>query len=128
MDFINTLTRKNSLRKAVKDIDSVQLEKVVSDLSEILEEVKATEAAKAHDEQARIAAVQDIRRKMLEAGLALEDLAEVTGMSSRPKVKPKYRLIGSDGKPNEWSGRGRKPVVFREYEERGGNIEDLRII
>ncbi|TCK16416.1 H-NS family nucleoid-associated regulatory protein [Marinobacterium mangrovicola] len=128
MDFISTLRRKNSLRKAVKDLDSAQLEKVVSDLFDILEHAKAIEAYKEYEEQARIAAIHDIQRKMIEAGLSLKDFADLNESNSHPKVKPKYRLIGSDGKPNEWSGRGRKPVVFRDYEERGGNIEDLKII
>ncbi len=94
------------------------------------------EAEKAR--QAEVASVvADIRAKMAEYGITLND---ITGKSGGPghkgrkgrkrggsaggsKAAPKYR--GSNGE--SWSGRGRRPGWVQEALAKGKTLDDLRI-
>ena len=42
------------------------------------------------------------------------------------KVAPKYQIV-ADGKKIKWTGRGRMPVAFREFVEKGGSLEQCLI-
>lgn len=124
-DFIKTLTRKNSLRKQTQDLSVADIEKVMSDLADILEERREEEAAKAQAEAAKVEAIEAIRKQMLDAGIALEELATQVDSAPRKSVKAKY-VIEVDGEEHHWSGRGRTPVVFAQYmEEKGISKEQL---
>ncbi|NLD55071.1 MAG: H-NS histone family protein [Burkholderiaceae bacterium] len=91
------------------------------------------EAEKAR--QSEVAAVvADIRAKMAEYGITLNDIAGKAGGSGRKgrkratgarasKSPPKYR--GSKGEL--WSGRGRRPNWVQEELAKGKTLEDLRI-
>lgn len=91
------------------------------------------EAEKAR--QAEIAAVvADIRAKMAEYGITLNDIAGKSGGAGRKgrkrgggaggsKAAPKYR--GSNGEL--WSGRGRRPGWVQEELAKGKTLDDLRI-
>ena len=48
------------------------------------------------------------------------------GIPKGTKVAPKYSLKAG-GSTHQWTGRGRMPVVFREYVEKGGSLEKLLI-
>ncbi|SEG71411.1 H-NS family histone-like protein [Marinobacterium lutimaris] len=122
-DFIKTLTRKNSLRKQVQELGVAEIEKVMSDLTDILEERRAEEAAQAEAEAAKVAAIEAIRKQMMESGVALEELAEQVDSSPRKSVKAKY-VIKVDGEEHFWSGRGRTPVVFADYMKDNGISKD----
>ena len=116
-DFINTLVRKNSLRKQCQAISSDDIEKVIADLNDILEERKIEESLYAEQQKAKIEAVERIRQTMLEAGIALDDLAGVVATPSRKRkeVKAKYQITDAQGNVQTWTGRGRTPSVFAQY-------------
>jgi len=127
-DFLKTLTRKNSLRKQCQEMAVSEIEKVVADLTDILEDRKAAEAAEREAEQSRLAKIEAIRKTMEEAGLDMTDLLDsVDGGSARKKVAPKYRLTDDEGTVHEWSGRGRTPLVFQKFFEAGNSREDCLI-
>ncbi len=127
-EFTSTLLRKNSLRKAVTEISVAELEKVLADLQEIRDEKVAAEEERAAADAARLEAVKKIQAQMAELGLSADDLsAGGATATKKASVPAKYRLIDTDGKPHEWSGRGRTPRVFLERFEKGAKKEDFLI-
>ncbi|MFC6669608.1 H-NS family nucleoid-associated regulatory protein [Marinobacterium aestuariivivens] len=128
-DFVKVLTRKNSLRKQCQELSVSDVEKALADLNEILEERRAEEAERQVAEQQRLAKIEEIRKHMEEAGIGLDDLKAIKeGEGSKRKVEAKYRITDENGETHEWSGRGRTPVVFKEYfEKHGVTKEDTRI-
>jgi DNA-binding protein H-NS len=90
------------------------------------------EAEKAR--QAEVASVvADIRAKMAEYGITLNDIAGKAGGTGRKgrkrapfagtKAPPKYR--GSNGQV--WSGRGRRPGWLQEELAKGRSLDDLQV-
>ena len=120
-DFLKTLLRKNSLRKQCQSLEISEVEKVISDLTDIVDELKADAAARAEEEQAKLAAIEEIKSKMKAAGVDVNDLVSLVD-NSAPKqaVKAKYKLVDEAGNVHTWSGRGRTPVVFKNYMETYG--------
>ena len=120
-DFLKILLRKNSLRKQCQSLSVSEIEKVMADLADISEELKAEEARRAEEEQLKQAAIEEIQQKMRAAGI---DLSELKGVaeSSGPKqtVKAKYQIVDAQGEIHTWSGRGRTPLVFARYMEAQG--------
>jgi DNA-binding protein H-NS len=102
---------------------------------DILEQISqlTKEAEKAR--KAELAAViADIRSKMAEYGITLNDIAGKARTSgrgkgrkgaapSRAKAAPKYR--GGNGET--WSGRGRRPAWVQAELAKGKSLEDQRI-
>ncbi len=126
-EFVKTLTRKNSLRKQCQELDVSELEKVIADLTEIVDEIRAEAQAREAAEQEKLAKVEEIRKSMLEAGIDMEDLVGSAELAPRKKVQPKYRIVDEEGQTHEWSGRGRTPVAFQRYFEQGFTKEDCLI-
>ncbi|WP_020681644.1 H-NS family nucleoid-associated regulatory protein [Marinobacterium rhizophilum] len=128
-DFVKVLTRKNSLRKQCQDLSVSDVEKVLADLNEILQERHAEEAEARLVEQKRMKKIAEIRKRMEEAGIGLDDLKAIKDSAGpKRKVEAKYRIKDAAGTVHEWSGRGRTPVAFNEYfEKHGVTKEDTRI-
>ena len=63
-DFVKILTRKNSLRKQCLELGVADLEKVLADLTDIIDERREDEAAQAAAEAAKIEAIEAIRKQM----------------------------------------------------------------
>lgn len=128
-DFIKTLTRKNSLRKQCQELGVADLEKVLSDLTDILEERREDEAAAAAAEAAKLEAIEAIRKQMMDAGIDLNDLSAQVESAPRKSVKAKFRIVDSEGNEHYWSGRGRTPVAFAKYmDEKGISKDQLPVI
>lgn len=123
-DFTKTLTRKNSLRKQCQELSVADLEKVISDIGDIIEEKREEEAELARIEAAKAEAIKVIRQQMREAGIDFEELAEQVESSPRKSVKAKYQIEDENGEKHYWSGRGRTPVVFAEYMEKHNITKD----
>ncbi len=123
-DFIKNLTRKNSLRKQCQELGVAELEKVMSDLSDIIEEKRAEEAEKARIEAAKAEAIEAIRKQMREAGIELSELADQVEAAPRKSVKAKYQIEDDSGEKHYWSGRGRTPVAFAEYMKKHNITKD----
>ena len=129
-DFLKILTRKNSLRKQCQELSVSDLEKVISDLTVIAEDKRAEEEAVAAAEQAKLEKIESIRKSMLEAGVDISDLMSMVGDAStgvKKKVGPKYRIEDDEGHVHEWSGRGRTPLAFQAYFEKGFTKDDCLI-
>lgn len=126
-DFLKTLTRKNSLRKQCAELSVAEVEKVLADLTEIVEDKRAEEEAKAAAEQAKFEKINAIRQTMQDAGIDIDDLMGSVEVAPKKKVQPKYRIVDADGETHEWSGRGRTPVAFQQYFESGKTKEDCLI-
>ncbi len=128
-DFVKVLTRKNSLRKQCQDMSVSDVEKVLTDLNEILEERHAEEAQAQAAEQQRMKKIAEIRKRMDEAGIGLDDLKAIKASEGpKRKVEAKYRVKDAAGRVHEWSGRGRTPVVFNEYFEKHGVTKEDTLI
>lgn len=126
-DFIKTLLRKNSLRKQCQEISASEIEKVIADLGDILEERKAEEAALAAEQQAKMAAIEEIRNTMRSAGVDLSDLmgmVESAAPKAKTAVKAKYQITDGQGEVHTWSGRGRTPTIFADYMASKGISKD----
>lgn len=129
-DFLKVLTRKNSLRKQCQQLSVSELEKVISDLNVIVEDKRAEEEAVATAEKAKQEKIEAIRNSMLEAGVDINDLVNLVGEASagvKKKVGPKYRIEDDEGSVHEWSGRGRTPLAFQAYFDKGFTKDDCLI-
>lgn len=119
-DFLKILLRKNSLRKNCQDLSVVELEKVIADLSVILEERKVEEEQRLEVEREKAEKIELIRKTAEEAGLSYNDLQSLLSDTPKKKVEAKYRITDADGNEHVWSGRGRTPVAFQEYFDKNG--------
>ncbi|MGB0468322.1 MAG: H-NS family nucleoid-associated regulatory protein [Pontibacterium sp.] len=126
-DFLKMLTRKNSLRKQCSELSVAEIEKVLADLSEIVEDKRAEEQASAAEEQAKLEKINTIRKTMQEAGINLDDLMDSVDLAPKRKVEPKYRITDADGEIHEWSGRGRTPIAFQAFFDQGNSKDDCLI-
>ena len=128
-DFIKILTRKNSLRKQCQELSIAELEKVISDLTDIAEDRKAEEEAAVAAEKEKAAKIDAIRQSMQDAGVDISDLIGIINETAAPKkkVQPKYRIVDDEGNEHEWSGRGRTPLAFQAYFDKGFTKEDCLI-
>jgi DNA-binding protein H-NS len=121
---------KLKARSAAKGLSVSDLEKVVSNLSDVLKSEKEKEQSKA--EAAKKAKIAKIKALMDESGLKPDDLKALgrgrKKKAARKKVKvaPKYRLV-VDGEEHLWSGRGRPPKAFKDYMD-AGNSKDSCLI
>ncbi|WP_420600629.1 H-NS family nucleoid-associated regulatory protein [Neptuniibacter sp.] len=122
-DFLKILTRKNSLRKNIQELSSEDIQKVISNLSEIHLEKEKEEQALEEAAQAKQDKIDEIAKMMKEAGLNFDDvMGAVAEVKQKKKVEAKYRLDTV-----EWSGRGRTPVAIKAYLEAGGSLADIEI-
>lgn len=119
-DFIKTLTRKNSLRKQCQGMELADIDKVIADLSDIRAEIEEEAKRDAEMKQAKLQQVEEIQRLMKEAGIGLDELKQGVEPVARKSVKAKYVITDSEGQEHSWSGRGRTPIVFRNYMEQHG--------
>ena len=134
---------KVAASRLAKTVTSAELQKAISNLQAALDGVKKREADKAAKKQA--ANLKKLKSMMAEMGLSAADLRKVAGKSSarkatgkKPgtkakrgprkgkKVAPKYQLkVGKE--THKWTGRGRMPLVFKEYIAKGGSLEKCLI-
>jgi len=128
-DFLKILTRKNSLRKQCQELTVSELEKVIADLTVITDDKCEEEEALQAAEQEKVAKIAAIRQSMQDAGVDLNDLMGMIGEVATPKkkVQPKYRLVDDEGVEHEWSGRGRTPLAFQAYFDKGFTKDDCLI-
>lgn len=138
-------TNKTPLQQLVKSKVKALAEARKLDLSQIeqLIDVLSEAAHKKREELSskRKKAINQVTQIIFDAELSPKDIeqsmrARVSGkgvqkkQKASPKAKkvlaPKYRLE-IDGQEHLWTGRGRMPVVFREYFERGNTRESCLI-
>ena len=126
-EFQKILTRKNSLRKNCADLSLESLEKVVSDLNELVEEKRLEAEKMAEVEAQKAAKIEEIIRIMKEGEIDMNDLSGLADYAPKKKVEAKYRLTTEDGEVVEWSGRGRTPAAFKAKFDEGFTKDDFLI-
>ena len=125
---------KAAATRAVKSLDSQQLEHALANLTAAAETIKQRESLRA--QRKKEAAVKKLKSMMDELGISAADITgsskpktngkRATGPKKGNKVAPKYQIT-VDGVTHQWTGRGRTPVVFRSHVENGGSLDDCLI-
>lgn len=126
-EFQKILTRKNSLRKNCAELSAEQLNKVIADLTELVEEKRLEEEKQAQIEAQKAAKIEEIIRIMKEGEIDMSELSGLAEYSAKKKVEAKYRLTTEDGEVVEWSGRGRTPAAFKAKFDEGFTKDDFLI-
>ena len=146
-DVISALAKsKASANRVAKSLESKMVKAAISNLQTALKTLEAREAAK--ESKRRDANIKKLSAMMAEMGLSAADLSAGGGKKTRKKaaaktkskaaskkkagprrgtkVAPKYQIV-VDGKKIKWTGRGRMPVAFRDFVEKGGSLEQCLI-
>ena len=125
-----------------KDLTIEELEKAISHLQHALVTAKEREASKAAKRQA--ADLKKLKALIEKTNLSSGDIRDFlsdkgagkgrrkisskrkTGPLKGKKIAPKYAIkVGK--KTYKWTGRGRTPLVFKEFVENGGSLEQCLI-
>jgi len=139
---------KAAANKLAKNIPLDQLESAIRNLQNAAKTIRKREQSKAAAR--RKAAIKKVTALMEDMGLSPRDLtgagvkdkagvrkrkagvrkkkpvAKKTGPKKGTKVAPKYELK-IKGETHRWTGRGRMPLVFKDYVEKGGNLDKCLI-
>ena len=144
-NILSTVAKsKATANRWAKALSQAELKRAIENLQSAADAIQKSESAKA--DKARAANLKKLKAMMDKMGLSAED---VRGLSSkkapvkrgRPKksatkrkagpkkgskVAPKYQIkVGKQ--TYKWTGRGRMPLVFKEYVEEGGALEKCLI-
>lgn len=143
----NTLTSiaksKATANRLAKTLTTAELKKAIANLQGALDSAKKRETSKAAKKQA--ANLKKLKAMMAEMGLSAADLRKVAGKPPArktaakkapakakrgprkgKKVAPKYQIkVGKQ--LHKWTGRGRMPLVFKEFVEKGGSLDKCLI-
>ena len=134
---------KATANRLAKSLDANDLAKAIDHLQAALVTAKKREAKKAATKQA--ADLKKLKAMMAKMGLSAADVKKLmatpakrkgasektkakrkTGPRKGKKVAPKYQLkVGKE--THRWTGRGRMPLVFKEFVEKGGSLDKCLI-
>ena len=126
-----------------KSLDASDLKKAIDHLQSALVAAKKREAKKSAAKQA--ADLKKLKAMMAKMGLSAADVKKLmatptkrkaaakkatsegkTGPRKGKKVAPKYQLkVGKE--THKWTGRGRMPLVFKAFVEKGGSLDKCLI-
>ena len=126
-----------------KSLDIGDLKKAIDHLQAALVTAKKREAKKTATKHA--ADLKKLKAMMVKMGLSSADVKKLIATPTKRKaaskkaratrkaapregrkVAPKYRLkIGKE--THKWTGRGRMPLVFKEFIEKGGSLDKCLI-
>lgn len=126
-----------------KSLDTDDLKKAIDHLQAALVAAQNREAKKAATKQA--ADLKKLKAMMAKMGLSAADVKKLmatpakrkaaakrtpakrkTGPRKGRKVAPKYQLkVGKE--THKWTGRGRMPLVFKAFVEKGGSLDKCLI-
>jgi len=125
---------KAAANNAVKSLTVEQIERAIANLSAAAKIVQQRDALKA--QRKKEVAVKKLKSMMNELGISADDIAgavkvkstkrKSTGPKKGNKVAPKYQIT-VNGVAHQWTGRGRTPVVFKDYVTQGGALDDCLI-
>ena len=132
---------KRIATKLSKELSLEELDKAIGHLQSALEVIKQQERDKAQARQKAV--VEKVSALLEDAGLTPSDLqgkrlknkigasntkpgAKKTGPKKGTKIAPKYQLKVK-GEIHRWTGRGRMPLVFKTYVEKGGSMDKCLI-
>ena len=125
---------KAAANNAVKSLTVEQIERAIANLSAAAKIVQQRDALKA--QRKKEVAVKKLKSMMNELGISADDIAGAVKAKSTKrkstdpkkgnKVAPKYQIT-VNGVAHQWTGRGRTPVVFKDYVAQGGALDDCLI-
>lgn len=125
---------KAAANNAVKSLTVEQIERAIANLSAAAKIVQQRDALKA--QRKKEVAVKKLKSMMNELGISADDITgavkaksakrKSTGPKKGNKVAPKYQIT-VNGVAHQWTGRGRTPVVFKDYVAQGGALDDCLI-
>lgn len=135
---------KATANRLAKALSQVELKRAIKNLQSAAATMQKAESAKA--EKARAANLKKLKAMMDKMGLSTEDIRGLSSKKApakrgRPKkssadkkvsarkgkkVAPKYSLKSGE-ETHKWTGRGRMPLVFKEFVENGGSLEECLI-
>jgi DNA-binding protein H-NS len=132
---LQTIARsKAAANRALKGLDIEQVERALHNLSAAAKTLKERESLRA--QRKKEVAVKKLKSMMDELGISAEDIVaskksastakKTSGPKKGNKVAPKYQIT-VDGQTYKWTGRGRTPVVFKNYVDQGGSLDDCLI-
>lgn len=120
MDEIN-LNSIRSLRNLVAELNSSDIDELISKLTQIRDEkIEAEQNVRAKQAE-RQAYAQQILASLKEHSMSPEDLLTASqALEQRPRrnIKPKYRYYDAEGVECLWSGQGKTPRKFIEAMQR----------
>ena len=142
-DLLNIAKSKVAAYKLAKTLSAAELKKAIDHLQAALTDIKKREAAKAAKKQA--ADLKKLKAMMAKLGITVADVRKLTatgpkrkaagkkttakrktGPRKGKKVAPKYQLkVGKE--LHKWTGRGRMPLVFKEFVEKNGSLDKCLI-
>ena len=135
---------KTTANRVAKSLDASDLKKAIDHLQAALVAAKKREAKKAATKQA--ADLKKLKAMMAKMGLSAADVKKLMATPAKrkaagkkkttakgkrgprrgKKVAPKYQLkVGKV--THKWTGRGRMPLVFKTFVEKGGTLEKCLI-
>ena len=134
---------KAAANRVARELNTSDLKKAIDHLQAALATAKKREAKKAATKQA--ADLKKLKTMMAKMGLSAADVKELmatpakhktgrrkttakrkTGPRKGKKVAPKYQLeVGKE--THKWTGRGRMPLIFKEFIEKGGSLDKCLI-
>ena len=134
---------KSTANRLAKSLSAAELKKAIDHLQSALTAIQKREAAKAAKKQA--ADLKKLKAMMAKMGLSAADVKGLmstqpkrkvaskktvakrkTGPRKGKKVAPKYQLkIGKE--THKWTGRGRMPLVFKEFLDKNGSLDKCLI-
>ena len=135
---------KTTANRLAKALSQAELKRAIKNLQSAAVAIQKAESAKA--EKARAANLKKLKAMMDKMGLSAEDMRRLSSKKAaakrgRPKktavkrkagpkkgtkVAPKYQIkVGKQ--THKWTGRGRMPIVFKEYVDKGGALEKCLI-
>ena len=134
---------KSTANRLAKSLSAAELKKVIDHLQSALTTIQKREAAKAAKQQA--ADLKKLKAMMAKMGLSAADVKGLmstqpkrkvaskktaakrkTGPRKGKKVAPKYELKAGK-ETHKWTGRGRMPLVFKEFLDKNGSLEKCLI-
>ena len=134
---------KATANRMAKSLEISDLEKAINHLQGALATAKKREAKKAVAKQA--ADLKKLKAMMAKMGLSAADVKKLMATPTKrktagkktpakrkkgprkgKKVAPKYQLkVGKE--THNWTGRGRMPLVYKDFIEKGGSLDKCLI-
>ena len=135
---------KATANRLAKALSQEELKRAIKNLQFAAVAIQKSESAKA--KKARAANLKKLKSMMDKMGLSAEDIRGLSSKKApanrgRPtktavkrkagpkkgtKIAPKYQIkVGKQ--THKWTGRGRMPLVFKEFLEKGGSLDTCLI-
>ena len=141
--LISIAKSKATANRLAKALSTSDLENAIKNLQGALTKAKKQAAEKAAKKQA--ADLKKLKAMMAKMGISAADVQKLAGVKTKrkaaskkatakrktgprkgKKVAPKYQLkVGKE--THKWTGRGRMPLVFKEFAEKNGSLDKCLI-